>query len=120
MPGIGLAIVKYLVSQSHNVVALARSTNILEQLHDEHPKQIRPLAGDLKDLSLAAAAVDIATKQFGQLDGLVVNHGAMFGVKRLEDCNLDDWHAMFDINFFSAVAFVGFHSACEWRDAHKE
>ena len=107
MAGIGLAILRHLVSQSHNVVALARSTEILRQIRDEHPEQVRPLAGDMKDFSLATKAVDLAIKEFGHLDGLVVNHGAMFGVNRLEDCNLDDWRAMFDINFFSAVAFVG-------------
>ncbi|KAG8530070.1 uncharacterized protein KY384_005552 [Bacidia gigantensis] len=104
--GIGLAIVRYLISQSHNVVILARSAEILRQLQQEHPKQVRPLAGDLADFSLADKAVGLAQKDYGRLDGLVLNHGAMFGVKSLEDCNIDDWRSMFDINLFSAVAFT--------------
>ena len=104
--GLGLAVVKHLVSQSHNVVALARSTDLLDRLQHEHPQQVLALPGDLKEISLAHKAVELATTKFGQLDGVVVNHGALLGVKRLEDCDIDDWRGMFDINFFSAVALV--------------
>ena len=85
---------------------LARSKEPLEKLSQNHTKQVRALAGDLNDFSLAQKAVDVAIEDFGQLNGLVVNHGAMFGVKRLVDCDVDEWRKMFDINFFSAVAFV--------------
>ena len=96
----------YLVQESHNVIVLARNEESLNKLCNAHPKQIRALAGDVNDFALAKRAVDLAIKEFGSLDGLVVNHGAMFGVKKVADCDIDDWRKMFDVNFFSAVAFV--------------
>lgn len=104
--GIGLAIAQYLISKSHNVVILARSNEPLEKLRTENPKQVRTLAGDLNDFAIAQKAVDSAIENFGRLDGLVVNHGAMFGVNTVADCDIDEWRKMFDINYFSAVAFV--------------
>lgn len=56
---------------------------------------------------MATKAVKIATTDFGGLDGIVINHGAMFGVNKVADCDIDEWREMFEINFFSAVAFVG-------------
>lgn len=112
--GIGLAIAEYLISKSHNVVILARSKEPLEKLRAENPKQVRALAGDLNESAVAKKAVDSAIEAFGQLDGLVVNHGAMFGVNRVADCDIDEWRKMFDINYFSAVAFVRF--LCEGLD----
>ena len=97
---------------------LARSKEPLDKLSASHAKQVRALAGDLNDFSLAQKAVDIAIKDFGQLNGLVVNHGAMFGVRRLADCDINEWRKMFDINFFSAVAFVSlpcYNSAKTYR-----
>ena len=104
--GIGLAVAKYLVSQTHNVVVLARSDGPLKDLESTHPRQVRTLAGDLSDFTLAPKSVELAVQEFGQLDGLVINHGAMFGVNRISDLDITDWQKMFDVNFFSAVAFV--------------
>ena len=104
--GIGLAIAEYLISTSHNVVILARSNEPLENLRTKNPKQIRALAGDLNNFAIAKQAVESAIEAFGQLDGLVVNHGAMFGVDTVADCDIDEWRKMFDVNYFSAVAFV--------------
>lgn len=108
--GIGLAIAQYLISKSHNLVILARSIEPLEKLRTENPKQVKTLAGDLNDFAIAQTAVDSAIEAFGQLDGLVVNHGAMFGVDTVAECNIDEWRKMFDINYFSAVAFVRFQA----------
>ena len=78
----------------------------MDKLREAHPNQVRVLAGDLNDFALAQKAVDLAVSDFGQLNGLVINHGAMFGVKKVADCDIDEWKKMFDVNFFSAVAFV--------------
>ena len=104
--GIGLTIAEYLISHSHNVIVLARSHGPLDKLCNDHPRQVRALVGDLTDFSFAKQSVDLAIHAFGQLDSLVVNHGAMFGVNRIADCDLEEWRKMFDVNLFSAVAFV--------------
>ena len=80
---------------------------MLEKIHEECPRQVRILAGDLGDLSLPQKAVAHAVKEFGQVDGLVLNHGIMEPVARVENCNPEDWSKLFTTNLFSLVAFVG-------------
>lgn len=85
---------------------LARSEGPLNSLQRDHPRQVRALAGDLTDFTIAQRSVDLAVKDFGKLDGVVVNHGAFFGVSRIADCDIEAWRKMLDVNFHSAVAFV--------------
>lgn len=60
----------------------------------------------MADFSLGKKAVDLALREFGQLDGLIVNHGVLPPITRVADSKLDEWKYCFDINFFSAVAIV--------------
>jgi len=105
--GIGLAIVKKLLSENANVVVQARNEEALKKLQDENPDAIRTFAGDMGDLSLPQQVVDLALKEFGHLDAVIVNHGTMNEVAKIEDSDLHEWRKLFDVNFFSAVAFVG-------------
>lgn len=47
--GIGAAITKYLLGESHKVVVTARSKGPLEELKKSHPDQVEYLAGDMVD-----------------------------------------------------------------------
>lgn len=85
---------------------LARNKELLERIRAEYPKQVVTCPGDLTDFSLPQKAVDAAVKEFGQIDGLIVNHGVLEAVTRLEDSNVEDWKTSFDINVFSALALV--------------
>jgi NAD(P)-dependent dehydrogenase (short-subunit alcohol dehydrogenase family) len=105
--GIGLAIAEYLLKTSNNIVVIARSQDALEELRQRDPEHVRVLAGDLSDLSLAQKGVDLAAKEFGKLDGLIVNHGIIDPVTKLRDTNAEEWKKTFDVNFISAVALVG-------------
>ena len=60
----------------------------------------------MQDLLIAERAIHLAVSEFGQLDGVVVNHGIMDPVVRIEHCNPHDWSSLFAVNLFSAVAFV--------------
>ena len=62
--------------------------------------------GDLGNFSLAQQAVDLAAKEFGRLDAVIVNHGMIDPAVKIRDCNPEDWRRTFDVNFISAVAFV--------------
>ncbi len=88
------------------MVVSARSKEALTKLRDENPKQVRMLLGDMSNFSLAQSAVDLALREFGHLNGLIINHGVMGPIDKIEDCDLDGWRKVFDVNFFSAVAFV--------------
>ncbi len=106
--GIGLAIAQFLLKapQSSNVIVIARSKSPLERLQEEYPSQVQFLAGDLSDFSLAKDAIELAVSKWGQLDGLVLNHGVLEPVKRVTDVEIQDWKNAFDTNFFSVIAFV--------------
>jgi len=87
-------------------VTLARSEKLLEELRAQYPKQVRILAGDMANLGLAKEAVELTTKEFGQIDGVIINHGSLSPVTRVVDSNPEDWKHSFDVNFFGAVAFA--------------
>lgn len=50
--GLGLAIAKYLLRESHKLVLVARSEAPLEKLKEEYPGQVEYVAGDLADFSV--------------------------------------------------------------------
>ncbi|MCJ1463172.1 hypothetical protein MMC07_001777 [Pseudocyphellaria aurata] len=104
--GIGLAAARYLIDHSHNVVVLARGKEALEKIHSEYPKQVRVVAGDMADFSLAQTAVEATMEQFGQIDGLIINHGTLPPVATVGNCDIEAWQQNFNVNFFSAVALA--------------
>ncbi|KAI4290200.1 MAG: hypothetical protein L6R35_000523 [Caloplaca aegaea] len=104
--GIGYAIAEYLIRNSHNVVLLARSTGPLEDLKKRSPDRVSICVGDLADFSFAERSVEMAIKDFGKLDGLILNHGVLEPASRIVDSDPKAWRACFDVNFFSLVAFI--------------
>jgi NAD(P)-dependent dehydrogenase (short-subunit alcohol dehydrogenase family) len=60
----------------------------------------------MADFSLGKQTVELATKEFGSLDGIVINHGVLDPVERIASWNVDEWKHHFDINFFSAISLV--------------
>lgn len=106
--GIGLAITKFLLRapESNNVVLLARTKAPLEELRAQYPRQVRILSGDLADFSMGRKAAELAVMEFGQIDGLIVNHGMLPRTAKVDDSDPDEWRQCFDINFFSAIALV--------------
>jgi NAD(P)-dependent dehydrogenase (short-subunit alcohol dehydrogenase family) len=105
--GIGHAIALSLLSTSNaNLVLVARTTGPLEDLQKEYPDRIEAVGGDVTQSEVVAEAVGAAVGKWGRLDGLVVNHGTMGAVDKIEDLSLDGWRKGFEINFFSAVELV--------------
>ena len=50
--------------------------------------------------------MEATLEEFGQIDGLVLNHGTLEPVTRVGDSDVGAWKKGFDVNFFSAVAWV--------------
>ena len=87
-------------------MAVARSREPLEGLRSKYPGRVHYIAGDLAKFSLAQEAIDLAQKEFGKIDGLIINHGVLEPVSTVGNSEPEAWRECFDINFFSAVAFV--------------
>ncbi|KAK2873956.1 hypothetical protein FQN49_001959 [Arthroderma sp. PD_2] len=106
--GIGLAVAKYLLQAPHscNLILVARTEAPLQELKEKHGSQVEVVCGDVSDFSLARQAVCQALKSYGRLDGLIVNHGIIAPVVRLEQCDVKEWSKAYDVNLFSAVEFV--------------
>ncbi|THV54547.1 hypothetical protein BGAL_0024g00110 [Botrytis galanthina] len=104
--GIGLAIAQKLLKEKHNVVLVARTAGPMEELKKQYPEQVEVVVGDLSDFKVGPKAVETTIKRFSKLDSLIVNHGTLSPVKRIADSTPEEWRGLFDVNFFSALAFI--------------
>jgi NAD(P)-dependent dehydrogenase (short-subunit alcohol dehydrogenase family) len=101
--GIGLAITRALVEEGARVVAGSREVSAeLEDL--AAGRRVVPVALDLADPAGSQALIEAATAEFGRLDILVNNVGAVQprtgGFQSVTDA---DWERTLTINFLSAV-----------------
>ncbi|KAL7800160.1 hypothetical protein V8C37DRAFT_7995 [Trichoderma ceciliae] len=103
--GLGAAIVRHLLAQSHKVVVTARSENLLQKFKEAHPHQVEYLAGDITSSDTAERLTDLALKSFGKIDGVVINHGVLEPA-RFAAASLEDTRRLYDINFFSYIAMA--------------
>ncbi|OAA32959.1 short-chain dehydrogenase [Moelleriella libera RCEF 2490] len=103
--GLGAAIAKYLLGQSHKVVATARSADLLESLKRAHPGQVEYVAGDMTEPKMPESLTELAIKSFGRLDGLVINHGRLVS-ERMANSSIETFKNLYDVNVFSALAMA--------------
>lgn len=103
--GVGYAIAKFLITaQAQNkVVLVSRTAQPLEELKAIAPERVDYSTGDLSNPSFIQKTVKLAVDRFGQLDGVILNHGTLGQVKRISDLEMEDWQDCFDTNFFSAA-----------------
>ncbi|KAK3203143.1 hypothetical protein GRF29_112g307935 [Pseudopithomyces chartarum] len=105
--GIGLASAHTLLSASHSLLLISRTTSSLSPLISQYgADKVEVLAGDLSDFSVAEKAVKIALDRWGRLDALIVNHGALDPVKKVGEATVEEWRRAFDGNVFGGVALI--------------
>ncbi|SPO00192.1 related to human corticosteroid 11-beta-dehydrogenase [Cephalotrichum gorgonifer] len=104
--GIGLAIATSLLKSSHRVVLTARSEDDLAKVKASYPGLVEYVAGDLTEPEVAKKVTDLAVKAFGQLDGVVVNHGVLEPITRIANTNIEDWKRHYDVNVFSGLGLL--------------
>ena len=100
--GIGLVLVKQLLSQGYNVVATARNAESLKKAVGISSSQFLPLQVDLVSEKSVKQAVDSAIAQFGSIDYLVNNagYGMIGGIEESSDAEV---RANFDVNVFGLL-----------------
>jgi len=97
---------KFLLREGHKVFLVARTEEPLQKLKGEFEGQVEFLPADLGGFEVGTVAVSLALRAFSRIDALIINHGTLSPVTRIADCDPKEWRAAYDVNFFSAVAFI--------------
>lgn len=101
--GIGAATVRLFRSRGWDVLAVARRAAKLEALAAETGADT--LVADITDADdVAALAARVA--DLGGADVLVNNAGGAFGSASVEESDVDDWRAMFEVNVIGTKRVV--------------
>ncbi|RCI13353.1 hypothetical protein L249_0791 [Ophiocordyceps polyrhachis-furcata BCC 54312] len=103
--GIGLAVARHLLSQSHKVILAARSEEPLRALRQSHPTLVDYVAGDITNPHMAGELADRAVQSFGGIDGIVISHGVL-DPRRIDGSTIDEWKHIYDVNVFSCLAMA--------------
>jgi len=103
--GFGRAFAQHALAQGHRVVATARRVETLADLVAQAPDRVLAVALDVDVAGAAEAAIAAAVARFGRIDVLVNNAG--YGVVgALEETPDAELRALFDTNFFGAMAVI--------------
>ena len=103
--GIGAAAALLFAAEGANVVLCARRSAEMEtltgQINQSNGKAVF-LSGDVRDENYANALVDLATKEFGGLDGAFNNAGIVGEMGPVADMGIDNWNDVMSVNLTSA------------------
>jgi len=106
--GIGRETAKLFAQEGAKVIVAARRQAELDMLVEEITQaggEVKALAGDVTSETYAKALVDLALKEFGQLDIAFNNAGTIGSMATVSDVTLEDWNNTINTNLTSA--FLG-------------
>ena len=103
--GIGEGIARAVLEHGDNAVVTARTTDKVEGIVADFPNTALAVALDVSDQASIDAAYEAAIERFGQVDVLVNNAGYCCR-SSVEEADPAGVQAMFDANFFGAVAMI--------------
>jgi len=96
--GFGAAMARKFVANGHRVIAAARRTERLAQLHDELGEGLLPVTMDVTDASSISQALAQLPAAWKPIDVLVNNAGLALGTEPAQQCSLDEWTTMIETN----------------------
>ena len=103
--GIGEGIARAVLESGNNAVVTARTIAKVQGIVDDYPNTALAVALDVSDQVSVDAAFEAAVERFGQVDVLVNNAGYCYR-SSVEEADPAGVQAMFDTNFFGAVAII--------------
>src|SRR5467141_502600 len=103
--GLGYSLAEYVLKQGDRVVLGARSLTPMADLAARYPDTALAITLDVTKLEQRVAAVQQADARFGGVDVLVNNAGIDF-LGAVEEQDERDYRALFEVNFFGAVALL--------------
>lgn len=103
--GLGLALVKKLLSEGYKVAATSRNLSDLNKAVDANSEQFLPLVVNLTNEDSVQEAVELAVKTFGKIDVVVNNagYGLLGGIEELTDHEARD---NFEVNVFGSLNVI--------------
>ena len=103
--GIGEGIARAVLEHGDNAVVTARTAEKVAGIVADFPQTALAVALDVADQASIDAAYEAAVERFGQVDVLVNNAGYCYR-SSVEEADPAGVAAMFDANFFGAVALI--------------
>jgi len=103
--GLGLSLVKKLLSKGFLVAATSRNTSSLIQELGDASVSFLPLEVQLTDQASVQSAVETSIAHFGRID-VVVNNAGYGQIGTLEELSDEEARANFDINVFGALNVI--------------
>jgi NAD(P)-dependent dehydrogenase (short-subunit alcohol dehydrogenase family) len=103
--GLGLSLVKTLLSEGYSVAATSRHLDELQKAAGTESNQFLPLAVNLIDEKSVSKAIEATIKKFGTIDVIVNNagYGLLGAVEELSD---EESRTNFDVNVFGSLNII--------------
>ncbi|KAK6337347.1 hypothetical protein TWF730_002750 [Orbilia blumenaviensis] len=111
--GIGFAILQYLLGLPNppNILAISRNIKPLETFAAAH-SNLQIASVDLSAPSsqlkseIVTEIIGAAVSKWGRIDSLLLNHGTLDPIAKIEAAELEDWEANYRVNFLSNVEII--------------
>lgn len=103
--GLGLSLVKKLLSQGHSVAATSRNADELQKAVGVASGAFLPLSMQLLDEANVAKGIQQAVAKFGRVD-VVVNNAGYGMIGALEELSDAEARANFDVNVFGSLNVI--------------
>ena len=104
--GFGAAMARKFVRNGHRVIAAARRTERLAELHAELGDNLLPVTLDVTDRASIPRMLDGLPEGWQALDVLINNAGLALGTEPAQVASLDEWETMIETNNKGLVAMT--------------
>ncbi|KAK3997001.1 hypothetical protein QBC44DRAFT_317099 [Cladorrhinum sp. PSN332] len=101
--GIGICICNDLIKLGGHLMAVSRDFQTLQTLRETYPDQVDFACIDLTLPNAAQVVIASTIRRWGRIDGMIVNHSVLTPMKRVVNCDMQDWMNVMENNFFSVV-----------------
>ena len=104
--GFGAAMARRFVQQGHRVIAAARRSERLADLHGELGDALLPVTLDVTDKASITAALAGLPAAWKPIDVLINNAGLALGTEPAQQARLDEWETMIATNIRGLVTLT--------------
>lgn len=103
--GLGLHLIKLLLSQGHKVIATSRNTDALEKEITSFKENLFPVKLDITSDTAVKKTIDESIEKLGRID-VVVNNAGYSLVGSMEEMTDAEFRATMDVNLFGTVNII--------------